>query len=248
MNIGDEGTSAHLKAIVHNVPRVSQIDLQAAVWSVNLCFKVQGLPKRIKIDNGQPFVNPNYRDIPTKAKLWWIGLGIEVIQNTPRCPQENGIVEGLQGTCHRWTHPKELETSKQLQAQLEEISEFQRNHYEMPNRAYKTRIQLHPDLNTNPRKYDTSKFKMNLVDEFLAQQVWQRSSNQNGQVSFYDHKISIGRAFKKQKIYITFDPIERQWVFRNNKGLLLKTASKAVPTEKELKDFAIISKNFKGFL
>lgn len=248
MNIGDEGTSAHLKAAVHSVSRVSKIALQAATWSVNLCFKRWGLPQRLKIDNGQPFVNPHYRDIPSKAKLWWIGLGIKVIQNPPRCPQENGIVECLQGICKRWVNPKQIATPEQLQKSLDEISDFQRNHYQIPKHGYKTRLDLHPDLEKNKRKYDPEKFNMKLVDQFLAQQVWQRSTNQNGVLSFFDHRISIGRPFKRQKIFITFDPIERQWVFRNKKGLLLKTSQKAVPSEKEIKDFAIISKNFNGFL
>lgn len=248
MNVGDEGTSSHLKATVHPVPRVSQIKLQAAIWAVNLSFKRYGLPSRIKIDNGQPFVNPNYRDVPTKAKLWWIGLGIEVIQNPPRLPQENGIVECLQGVCHRWVNPKQIQTPQQLQTQLDQISDFQRNHYELPNRFYKTRIALYPELEQNSRKYHPSKFNMKLVDQFMASRVWQRKTNQNGQLSFFDQKISIGRAFKNLKVYITFDDIERQWVFRNDKGALLKTSTKAIPCEKEIKNFAVISKNFKGFL
>ena len=248
MNVADEGTSAHLKAVVHPVSRVSKIDLQSALWSVNLCFKRWGLPRRIKIDNGQPFVNPHYRDIPTKAKLWWIGLGIEVIQNRPRQPQQNGIVECLQGICKRWTHPCEIDSPQQLQEQLDQISDFQRNHYEIPNRDYRTRIELYPDLQSNTRKYDVKKFDMKLVNQFLAQHVWQRSTNQNGVLSFFDHRIYLGRKFKKLKVFISFDPIERQWIFRNDKGLLLKTSKKAVPDEKKIKDFAIMSKNFKGFL
>lgn len=248
MNIADEGTTAHLKASVHPVPRVSQIGLQDAIWSVNLAFKGYGLPGQIKIDNGQPFVNPNYRDIPSMAKLWWIGLGIEVIQNPPRTPQENGVVECLQGVCHRWVNPSQLSTPEQLQKQLDQISDFQRHHYELPNRGYKTRIELSPELEQNPRKYKPSLFDMKLVDQFLATQVWQRRTNQNGQLTFFNHRISIGRAFKKQTVYITFDDIERQWVFRNKKGQLLKTSTKAVPSEKEIKNFAVMSKNFKGFL
>jgi len=248
MNVGDEGTSAHLKATVHPVPRVAQIDLQAATWAINLSFIRFGLPSCIKIDNGYPFVNPNYRDIPTKAKLWWIGLGIDVIQNTPGTPQENGIVECLQGVCHRWVHPSQIESPKQLQKQLDQISDFQRNHYELPNRNFKTRIELYPELEQNLRKYNPNQFNIKLVDKFLAKQVWQRKTNQNGQLSFFDYKISIGRAFKNLKVFITFDDIERQWVFRNDKGLLLKTSTKAVPTEQEIKNFTVISKNFKGFL
>jgi hypothetical protein len=42
---------------------------------------------------------------------------------------------------------------------------------------------------------------MKLVDQYLALHAWQRKTNQNGQLSFLDQKISIGRAFKNQKVW-----------------------------------------------
>jgi len=41
-------------------------------------------------------------DIPLKSNMWWIGLGINVIHNTPGKPQENGAVECLQGILLRF--------------------------------------------------------------------------------------------------------------------------------------------------
>ena len=110
MNIGDEGTSAHLQASVDKSRYVASIKLQTGINYVNQAFERWGLPKNIKIDNGHPFVNPNNSNVASKAKLWWIGLGINVIQNTPRCPQQNGIVESLQGTICSWSNPSDCET------------------------------------------------------------------------------------------------------------------------------------------
>lgn len=243
MNIADEGTGSHLKADVHSCKRVSQIELQQGVASVNQAFERWGLPECIKIDNGQPFVSPRYRDVPTKAKLWWIGLGIKVIQNPPRLPQENGIVECLQGTCCRWTNPNSCTNVEELQKALDETSDFQRNHYEIPALKNKTRKELYPDLALNPRKYNPNNFDINKVHEYLSKKVWQRKATSIGRISFFGENIHIGRPFSGVEIFITFDPIEKQWIFRNKKGLLLKTSSTAVPQNEDFKEFTIISKN-----
>lgn len=241
--MADEGTSAHLKAIAHPVKRMSQLSLSAATWSVNQCFERWGLPKKIKIDNGYPFVNPNYRDIPTMAKLWWIGLGIEVIQNPVRCPQENGIVECLQGICKRWTHPSSIQTIELLQKELDWISDFQRNHYEMPQKGYLTRIQLYPELETNSRTYQPNKFNINYVFQFLENQVWRRTVNKKGTLHFFKNEIYIDKKLTGFEVLITFDSIEKQWVVRAKDATLLKTSKQGIPEEKTIKEFALMSKN-----
>jgi len=243
MNIADEGTTAHLKADIHCVKRMSQVSLRAAILSVNKAFLKWNLPKCIKIDNGYPFVNPNYRDIPTKAVLWWIGLGIEVIQNTPGKPQENGAVECLQGVCYRWVNPSLFDTPQSLQTALDQISDFQRNYYKMPKRSYMTRIECHPELIQNPRKYDPSKFDMDKIYQYLASRLWTRRIKANGSTHFFGKAIYIGVKHAEQQVFITFDPIELKWAFHNKEGTFLKASSLAVPQEKQIKDFAIISKS-----
>lgn len=243
MNIADEGTTAHVKAIVQDCQTVGSMSEQSVTRSINDCFITWGLPKRIKIDNGHPFVTPGYRDVPTKSKLWWIGLGIEVIQNQVRCPQQNGAVECLQGILKSWSNPKGQNGIDQLQRRLDKESDFQRNYYQIPTKGNKTRIELHPSLHRNPRKYDPDKFDINLVYDFLSQQVWKRSINSGGKVNTMGIEIYIGYKLKKQPITITFDPFEKQWLIRKENGLLLKTSTKGVPSEKQIKDFAIMSKN-----
>ena len=243
MNIADEGTTAHLKAIVKDCRTVNSMSEQSVVRSINGCFKTWGLPRQIKIDNGHPFVTPAYRDVPTKSKMWWIGLGIQVIQNQPRCPQQNGAVECLQGIMKNWSNPKAQKCIKSLQKRLDEESDFQRNHYQIPAKKNKTRIELHPSLQTNPRRYDPNKFDMNLVYDFLSEQVWKRSINGGGKVNIMGMVIYISYKMKKQPVTVTFDPFEKQWLIRTENGTLLKTSTKGVPTEKQIKDFAIMSKN-----
>lgn len=243
MNVVDEATTAHLKAGVQRCRTVAQMELQAATQVVNTCFERWGLPNHIKIDNSYPFVNPNHRDVPTLAKLYWIGLGIKVIQNTPRCPEENGAVECSQGVMANWSNPEAQPDAESLQQRLDEESEFQRNHYRMPAKKYKTRMELYPALESKARPYDPALFDIQRVYDYLSDQVWQRSVKNNGEVKMFGSWIYIGKRFAKETVTITLDPIEKQWLFRKTDGTLLKTSTVGVPQKKEILDFAVLSKN-----
>ena len=243
INIADEATTAHLMARVQKTKSASQISLKTATRCINDCFTRWGLPNQIKIDNGYPFVNPHYMDIPSLAKLWWIGLGIEVIQNTPGRPQENGAVECLQGICKRWTGPTSMSSAQQLQDRLDEESDFQRNHYQIPKYKNQTRIELYPQLEQPLRVFNSDLFEMQGVWDYLADQVWQRRIKQIGSVHFLSHQIHIGKKYGNQDTYITFDSKGKQWIFRDRKGAFLSASSKAVPSEEKILDFAIMSKN-----
>lgn len=239
MNIADEASSSHLKAGVVNCETVVLMDAQQATQIVNDAFHRWGLPKQIKIDNGYPFVNPKHLKNPTKTKLWWIGLGINVIQNTPRCPQQNGAVECLQGIMKNWSNPKDQDSHKDLQKRLDQESDFQRNDYQIPSKGYQTRIELHPSLEKNTRRYDPSNFNMELVYKYLSEQVWMRYVYRNGSIKFFGEEIYIGTKFSKEDLSITFDPVNRVWLIRKLDGTLLRTSAKGIPIEKEIKDFAI---------
>lgn len=240
MNIADEATGAHLKAFVTNTRIVEEMNPSQTVQKINKIFKRWGLPKRIKIDNGRPFVNPNSREIPTKSILWWIGLGIKVIQNRPRCPQQNGIVEALQGTMSSWTNPGGQLNEEALQQRLDEESDFQRNHYKILARNRKTRIELYPELEKNERSYVPEDFDMKLVFNYLSLKVFSRIvKGSNGIIKFFGEYYYMGRKFLGERIVITFDPIERQWIFRDKDGMLLKTSTKGIPSEEKIKAFAI---------
>lgn len=243
MNIGDEATGAHLQAIVYNTAKVSSICPKQATLDINKCFVRWGIPKAIKIDNGYPFVNIGARHIPTLTQLWWIGLGIQVIKNKPACPQQNGIVENLQGTLYSWTNPKEQPTMQALQQRIDEESTFQRQFYRIPSKGYKTRMELYPNFENNHRIYRPELFDMQKIYNYLANQTWTATVRANGSLQFWKKDVYIGLAFKHQTVFISFDPIECIWVFRNRKGMLIKTSKKAIPQKEEILNFALMSKN-----
>lgn len=239
MNVADEGTGAHLGIFVDSHRTVGEMDASTATQYINRSFARWGLPKEIKVDNGHPFVNTRGRESPTRTILWWVGLGVRVIQNTPRCPQENGIVECLQGTMKRWSNPKGQEDAKALQERLDLESDFQRNYYRIPSRNYKTRIELYPELETNRRTYKPTNFKIELVDNYLAKKVFHRSIKRGGNVQFLGEYEYIGSKYQGVNVTITFDKNERLWYIRKEDGALLKTTSKGVPSKKGIMNFAL---------
>lgn len=239
MNVVDEASSAHLQAKVYGCRKVSELDLGETTRGLNLCFERWGLPRNIKIDNGLPFVLPKQLSVPTLAKLWWVGLGINVIQNRVSCPQQNGAVEGSQGVMSKWSNSSGCQSVEGLQKRLDDESDFQRNHYHMPNRAGFTRIELYPELEQNPRVYNPANFDMQKVYHFLSRQVWQRVVKNSGEVRLFSSFIYIGQRYAKEKVTVTLDPIERKWIFRLGCGTYVKASEKGVPTSQEILEFAL---------
>ena len=150
---------------------MNEVPEQDMALAINRGFQTEGLPKRIKIDNGKPLVYPHERQIPTLTILWWVGLGIEVIQNKPRCPQQNGTVEGLQNICYRWSAPAQCANIEQLQGAVNEANRIQRSVFRMPRKQRLTRQQLYPQLAINPRKYQPEVFCFQKAEAYLAQKL-----------------------------------------------------------------------------
>jgi len=223
---------------VIELPTIAQIPAAWVIAVIIQCFKRFGMPRRIKVDNGRPLVDAKNRDLPTLALLWFIGLGIEVVQIPPRTPQQNGIVEGLQGTCSSWVAPAKRGSASELEEALAEMSTFQRDHYRIPAQKFQTRAQRWPELYQPLRPYDPQQFCFQLVKDHLAKQVWVRKIKKSGEIRFRGQEIYIGNKLHNQLAYITYDPNEEQWIIRDEKGMLIKTSTKALYKEQDIKEFA----------
>lgn len=214
---------------------MSEVPQKVFAGAVNRCFEADGLPKRIKIDNGKPLANPSERDLPTLTVLWWVGLGIEVIFNKPACPEQNGTVEGLQGIICRWADPKRCDSPEELQRAVDEANRIQRKVYRVPRMKNKTREELYPQLNTNPRRFCPQQFDYLLVEKYLAQKVWLREVKKNGCISFFGVEIYISQKVSYTTVTVTYDPDEHHWIVRNAEATILKNTAKAVPTEADIR-------------
>jgi hypothetical protein len=87
-------------------------------------FSRLGRPERVRCDNGAPWGSQG--DLPTDLALWLAGLGVGVIPNPPRRPQDNGVVERSQGVAQAWGEPQTCKSAGELQKRLDELDRWHR--------------------------------------------------------------------------------------------------------------------------
>jgi len=57
-------------------------------------FRMHGLPKKIRTDNGAPFASTGLGGL-SKLSVWWMRLGIELERIEPGHPEQNGRHERM---------------------------------------------------------------------------------------------------------------------------------------------------------
>lgn len=189
---------------------------------LRLAFARWGLPRRLRVDNGTPWGSKG--DWPTELALWLIGLGIEMIWNTPRRPQENGVIERSQGTANRWCEPWACDSPEELQARLEWMDWLHREVY--PYRDRQSRAAFYPGLAHSGRAYtrlsEGSLWDWGRVTAHLASYVVVRRVSQRGMASIYNRGYYVGRVHQGKEVYVTFDPETNEWVFADASGRELR--------------------------
>jgi hypothetical protein len=189
---------------------------------LRLAFARWGLPGRLRVDNGAPWGSKG--DWPTELALWLIGLGVGVTWNTPRRPQENGVVERSQGTANRWCEPWTCESPGELEARLEQMDRCHREIY--PRQGGRSRLSLHPGLAHSGRPYapesEARLWDWGRVTAHLSGYVEARRVSRNGMVSIYNRGHYVGRVHQGKDVYVTFDPETNEWVFSDAQGRELR--------------------------
>lgn len=184
--------------------KISEVPIKEIQQALIFLFKMHGIPLFIKVDNGRPFGDPKLELIPVLA-LWLIGLGIQVIWNKPKTPQENAKVERGQRTLANWTEYHKLQNATELQAKLWEQTDFYNCDFPIRKFQSKTRIKRYPLLFQVIRQWDPSTFDFNKIIKFLAKGSWERKVSKQGQISLYGQRLSISTKFKYQMISIRLD-------------------------------------------
>lgn len=202
--------------------RWNQVPPEEVRAQLRLAFAHRGLPGGMRVDNGSPWGSKG--DFPTELGLWLIGLGVGMIWNTPRRPQENGVVERSQGTGNRWCEPGTCHSPAELQARLEEMDRLYREVY--PYRERLSRAAYYPGLAHSGRPYsgpsEPGLWDWGRVTAHLSGYVGTRRVNSNGYVSIYDRAYYVGARFGGQDVYVTFDPDTNEWVFSDASGRELR--------------------------
>jgi transposase InsO family protein len=155
-------------------------------------FRRFGLPKRMNMDNGNPWGNPT-GDRYTKLTVWLIRLGVGISHSRPLHPQTNGKDERFHRTLkvevlgNRW-----FSTIAEVQKAFDRWRETynqQRPHealgLEVPASRYRASVRCYPEV-------------LAPIDYHAADVI--RSVRPNGQVSFDGSNYFIGQAFAGEKV------------------------------------------------
>jgi len=199
--------------------QVEPVEVQQTLRQV---FSRWGRPQRLRVDNGTPWGSAG--DWPTDLALWLIGLGVAMIWNPPRRPQDNGVVERSQGTGKRWGEPRTCRDPDELQQRLDDMDRIQREVY--PSIEGRSRWQAFPELPHATRSYSKAWEKrawdVGLVLAHLADYSVTRRVDRKGQVSVYNRNHYVGKQYSGQGIYVVLDPVDQEWIFTTTEGMQLR--------------------------
>lgn len=176
-------------------------------------FTRWGVPRAVRVDNGTPWGSAG--DLPTELALWLIGLGVEVIGNPPRRPQDNGVVERSQGTGKRWAEPHTCRDGDELRGRLEEQDTIQREEY--PSIRGRSRLEAFPALKHSGQEYrsesESAAWDLSAVLRHLAGYVLTRRVDRSGTLSLLNRSRYVGNALAGRDVFITLDPLTSEWVY-----------------------------------
>jgi hypothetical protein len=214
-----------------NWSEVPPVEVQA---ELRRAFTGWGRPERFRVDNGVPW--GSWGDLPTDLALWLIGLGVGVDWNTPRRPQENGVVERSQGTAKRWAEPRDCATAEELQQRLDEMDRIQREEY--PSIDGRSRLEAFPQLAHSGRPYtpawERAHWSLATVAAHLSGYTLRREVDKSGTVSVYNRNRYVGKIHKGKTVHVMFDPEVYEWIFADDKGQQLRSLPATEITRKAI--------------
>ncbi len=181
-------------------------------------FASWGLPEQLRVDNGMPWGSQG--DLPTDLACWLAGLGVRVVPNPPRRPQDNGVVERYQGVGKAWGEPQSCTSAAQLEARLKTLDRWQRELY--PMRTGQSRWAAYPGLKHSGRPYtaawEAKTWSVHRVWQLLESYLVPRQVDRGGKVSLYGRPYSVGLVWAGRRIWVGFDGTSGAWVFQDEAG------------------------------
>jgi hypothetical protein len=208
-------------------PETTQAELRKA-------FRRWGRPQRLRVDNGAPWGSSG--DLPTDLELWLKGMGVDLENNPPHSPQDNGIVERSQGTAKRWGEPEQCDTPEDFQKRLDLMDRIQREEY--PSRGGQARLEVYPELAHSGRQYslrwERTAWDFEAAKAHLAGFAARRLVSRSGKISIYNKNYHVGILHSSKFVYLTFDPDTSEWVISDTEGRLLSRKPSELITKKNI--------------
>lgn len=180
-----------------------------------------GLPLVIRTDRDRRLVAPGDYPVPMFFTLWLVGLGIR--HETIRRVTQNGQVERSHRTWEDrllYPPPAHINTTPAFQEWVH--YQVWRMNAVLPSRARNCRrrppLLAYPETRHNSRYFsreeESAIFDVERVYEFLAEGRWLRRVSAQGQFSFQNDLLYVGKQYARTLVVITFDPPDRQFIVK----------------------------------
>jgi hypothetical protein len=180
-----------------------------------------GLPLVIRTDRDRRLVAPGDYPVPMFFTLWLVGLGIR--HETIRRVTQNGQVERSHRTWEDrllYPPPVHINTTPAFQEWVR--YQVWRMNAVLPSRARNCRrrppLLAYPETRHNSRYFSREEelaiFDVERVYEFLAEGRWLRRVSAQGQFSFQNDLLYVGKRYARTLVVITFDPLDRQFIVK----------------------------------
>jgi len=196
----------------------SQVDPRATQRVLRSLFTCWGLPQQLRVDNGTPWGSRG--DLPTDLACWLAGLGVGLLLNPPRRPQDNGVIERYQGVGKSWGEPQSCASAAELQRRLDKLDRWQRELY--PTAGGLPRCKIYPGLKHSGRRYAPTRervgWQLARAWAWLGLHQVPRRVDSRGQVSLYNRPHFVGLTWVGRTISIGFDPERGEWTFQDEQG------------------------------
>jgi hypothetical protein len=159
--------------------------------------------------------------LPSELALWLIGLGVEVLWNDARRPQQNGVVERSQGTGKRWGEPGTCASAAELQSRINIMDNIQRDEY--PSILGQSRREAFPGLVHSGRSYreedEPSMWSLASALNHLSGYTVVRQVANNGSISLGNRSRYVNAKLKGKHALVTLDPVAVEWVIADKDGV-----------------------------
>ena len=167
----------------------------------------------MRLDNGLPW-GSRVEHLPTGLALWLVGLGVSVLFNPPRTPQDNGVVERSNGTGQRWAEVRKCRQAAERQEKIDFADRIQRE--KLRRVQGKTRLEAFPGLTHSGRAYslewEEDNWDLNITEALLEGYAVLRKVSSQGQVTIYQRRVSLGKHHAGRQTRVQYDSGSKMWV------------------------------------
>jgi len=191
---------------------------------LRLAFTEWGLPDRIAVDHDSVFYDNTCKSpFPTRFHLWLLALGVDLAFGRPGQPTDQATVERSHQTwAWQALEGQTFADWDRVRAYLEQRRHFL--NYRLPCRTLGDLPPLvaHPEA-LQPRRLYRPEWEIELLDlsrvyAYLSEGQWFRQVSQVGTVSLGRQTYGLGVTWSREAVEVTFDPADRQLVFRSADG------------------------------